>query len=141
MHIIADQVRENSPAKLIDIIDETGRALRNAGASRPLLLATRYSMEHGFYHQRMMELHGIDLLVPDAAGRDAMHAIIFEELSEGKVRVSARSKDPAIDVCKICQMFKGGGHPMASGARVRGTVEQVKKDFLKIVCDEIRKRD
>lgn len=68
-------------------------------------------------------------------------AIIFEELSEGKVRVSARSKDPAIDVCKICQMFKGGGHPMASGARVRGTVEQVKKDFLKIVCDEIRKRD
>ena len=90
MHIIADQVRENSPAKLIDIIDETGRALRKAGASRPLLLATRYSMEHGFYHDRMMELHGIDLLVPDAAGRDAMHAIIFDELCCGIVRDESR---------------------------------------------------
>ncbi len=90
MHIIADQVRENSPAKLIDIIDETGQALRKAGASRPLLLATRYSMEHGFYHQRMMELHGIDLIVPDAAGRDAMHAIIFEELCCGVVRDESR---------------------------------------------------
>jgi len=68
-------------------------------------------------------------------------AVFFEELPEEKVRVSARSKDPTIDVCKICQLFKGGGHPMASGARVRGTLDQVKKDFLKVVCDEIRKRD
>ena len=68
-------------------------------------------------------------------------AIFFEELPERKVRVSARSKDPALDVCKICQMFKGGGHPMASGARVRGTLEKVREDFLKAVSDEIRKRD
>ena len=68
-------------------------------------------------------------------------AIFFEELPDEKVRVSARSKDPALDVCKICQAFKGGGHPMASGARVRGPLERVKKDFLKAVCDEIRKRD
>jgi len=68
-------------------------------------------------------------------------AIFFEELPEGKVRVSARSKDPALDVCKICQLFRGGGHPMASGARVPGTLNHVKKEFLKAVCDEIRKRD
>ena len=68
-------------------------------------------------------------------------AIFFEELPEGKVRVSARSKDPALDVCKICQIFKGGGHPMASGARVKGTLEKVREDFLKVVSDEIRKRD
>jgi phosphoesterase RecJ-like protein len=65
-------------------------------------------------------------------------AIFFEELPEGKVRVSARSKDPTLDVCKVCQLFKGGGHPMASGARVPGTLEAVKRDFLKAVCDEIR---
>lgn len=68
-------------------------------------------------------------------------AIFFEELAEGKVRVSARSKDPELDVCKICQVFKGGGHPMASGARIRGTLGKVKEDFLKVVSDEIRKRD
>jgi len=68
-------------------------------------------------------------------------AIFFEELPEGKVRVSARSKDPALDVCKICQIFKGGGHPMASGARIHGSLEKVKQEFIKEVSDEIRKRD
>ncbi len=68
-------------------------------------------------------------------------AVFFEELPEGKVRVSARSKDPALDVCKICQIFKGGGHPMASGARVRGTLGKVREDFIKAVSDEIIKRD
>ncbi len=65
-------------------------------------------------------------------------AVFFEELPENKVRVSARSKIPAIDVCKVCKQFKGGGHPMASGARVDGGLQQVKHDFLKALSDEIR---
>ncbi len=72
---------------------------------------------------------------------DVVSAIFFEELPEGKVRVSARSKDPAVDVCQICQQFKGGGHPLAAGARVCGSLEHVKQEFLKAVCHEIRKRD
>jgi phosphoesterase RecJ-like protein len=65
-------------------------------------------------------------------------AVFFEELPEGKVRVSARSKFPRIDVCKVCKKFEGGGHPMAAGARVDGTLTQVKNDFLKALSDEIR---
>ena len=65
-------------------------------------------------------------------------AVFFEELSEGKVRVSARSKFPRIDVCKVCKQFDGGGHAMAAGARVDGTLAQVKNDFLKALSDEIR---
>ena len=65
-------------------------------------------------------------------------AVFFEELPEGKVRVSARSKFPRIDVCKVCKQFEGGGHAMAAGARVDGTLDQVKNDFLKALSDEIR---
>lgn len=65
-------------------------------------------------------------------------AVFFEELPEGKVRVSARSKFPKIDVCKVCKQFEGGGHAMAAGARVDGTLAQVKNDFLKALSDEIR---
>jgi len=65
-------------------------------------------------------------------------AVFFEELPEGKVRVSARSKFPRIDVCKVCKKFEGGGHAMAAGARVDGTLAQVKTDFLKALSDEIR---
>lgn len=66
-------------------------------------------------------------------------AVFFEELPEGKVRVSARSKNPTVDVCKICQVFRGGGHPMAAGARIAGDLESVKAKFLEVVSDEIRK--
>ncbi len=64
-------------------------------------------------------------------------AIFFEELQDGKVRVSLRSKDPRIDVCKICAQFGGGGHPAASGARVQGTLSSVRQQFLIAVCHEI----
>ena len=52
-------------------------------------------------------------------------AIFFEELNDGKIRVSMRSKDPQADVCEICLRFKGGGHKLAAGARVPGTLEEV----------------
>ena len=92
MHLVAEQVSALSPVPLIDIIDVTGAALKRAGMQRPLLLATRYSMEHGFYHDRMMALHGIEPIVPDAAGRDAMHRIIFDELCCGQVREQSRAE-------------------------------------------------
>jgi phosphoesterase RecJ-like protein len=68
-------------------------------------------------------------------------AVFFEELSEGTVRISARSKDPRVDVCEICKLFGGGGHPLAAGARVRGTITQVEEKFLEAVCHEIRNRN
>ena len=57
-------------------------------------------------------------------------AAFFEELPDGKVRVSLRSKSEAADVCAICQKFGGGGHTLAAGARVRGTLAEVEKRVL-----------
>lgn len=68
-------------------------------------------------------------------------AIFFEELGDGKVRVSARSKDPRIDVCKVCSKFDGGGHALAAGARISGTLEDVETKFLEAVHNEIRQLD
>lgn len=53
------------------------------------------------------------------AVRGVIVAVFFEELSDGKVRVSMRSKTDAVDVCAICQKFGGGGHALAAGARAR----------------------
>jgi phosphoesterase RecJ-like protein len=61
-------------------------------------------------------------------------AVFFEELMEGKVRVSMRSKSDAADVCAICQKFGGGGHKLAAGARVRGTLAEVEAKVLKEIC-------
>jgi len=66
-------------------------------------------------------------------------AAFIEELpADGKVRISLRSKDPRVDVCKICQQFRGGGHTLAAGARIRGAVAEVEAKVLDAICQEIR---
>lgn len=89
MHLVAEAVADATTLPFIHIVDETAKRLKATGYSKPLLLATRYTMENGFYPARM-KTHGIDVIVPDAEGRTLIHNIIFEELSLGKVMASSR---------------------------------------------------
>lgn len=68
-----------------------------------------------------------------------MVAVFFEELPDGKIRVSMRSKSDAADVCTICQKFGGGGHKRAAGARVRGRLAVVEERVLKEICDVVNR--
>ena len=67
--------------------------------------------------------------------RGVIIAVFFEELPDGKVRVSMRSKSEKVNVCAICEKFGGGGHVLAAGARVRGTLPEVEKKVLEEVRD------
>lgn len=89
MHLVADQVAATTPVPLINIIDETSTTLLAANHRRPLLLATRYTMEHGFYTERMRR-HGLEPMVPNEADRIIVHSVIFDELCAGKVLDSSR---------------------------------------------------
>ncbi|WP_431322582.1 aspartate/glutamate racemase family protein [Rhizobium sp. YTU87027] len=91
MHLIADQVAARISVPLVHIIDETAKSLKASGRKRPLLLATRYTMEHGFYASRMKSF-GIDIVVPEASDRTVVHDIIFNELCAGKVLNGSRDK-------------------------------------------------
>jgi len=71
--------------------------------------------------------------------RGVIVAIFFEELPDGKVRVSMRSKNEAVDVCAICTQFGGGGHVLAAGARVRGTLAEVEKKIVEQACAAIER--
>ena len=91
MHLVADKVARMAGVPLIDIIDETAAVLKADGRRRPLLLATRYTMEHGFYSERMAA-HGIHVQAPDAEERAAVHGIIFNELCQGIVSAESRAR-------------------------------------------------
>lgn len=95
MHLVANDVQAAISVPLINIIDETARALQAAGRRRPLLLATRYTMEHGFYAEQMAR-HGLAVMVPDADDRTAVHDVIFEELCAGKILDASRDRLLAI---------------------------------------------
>ena len=95
MHLVADIVDAAVAVPFLHTVDKTAQRLKSKGCSKPLLIATRYTMENGFYSDRMAR-HDIEMMVPDADDRASIHAIIFEELSIGKVLDASR--DFLIDV-------------------------------------------
>ncbi len=65
-------------------------------------------------------------------------AAFFEELEDGRVRVSLRSKDAALtDVCKVAQLFGGGGHTLAAGIRMSGPLEAAKQKVLTAIDEQL----
>ena len=63
-------------------------------------------------------------------------AAFFEEIGDGRVRVSLRSKSPKISVSKVCGQFGGGGHTLAAGARVLGSLAEVQEKVLQAIDHE-----
>lgn len=57
-------------------------------------------------------------------------AAFFEELQDGKIRVSMRSKDAGINVCDVASEFGGGGHALAAGIRMAGPLSEAKPKVL-----------
>jgi bifunctional oligoribonuclease and PAP phosphatase NrnA len=52
-------------------------------------------------------------------------ALFLREHDPGEIRVSLRAKN-AFDVREVAEVFGGGGHRKAAGARLSGTLEEVK---------------
>ncbi|MEP7454565.1 aspartate/glutamate racemase family protein [Phyllobacterium sp. SB3] len=90
MHLVADEVAASVNIPLIDIRHETGRVLFGAGKKRPLLLATRYTMEHSFYADYLRKEFQIELAVPNEIDRAKVHSVIFDELCCGIVKDESR---------------------------------------------------
>ncbi len=91
MHRMATEVEAAVEIPLIHIADATAVAIEASPARRPLLLATGYTMTQDFYKGRLRDRHGIDVTVPDEAGRALVHRVIYEELCQGVVRPESKA--------------------------------------------------
>jgi aspartate racemase len=90
MHLNYDQTAAAVRIPVIHIGDATADALKARGVRRPLLLATRYTMEKPFYRDRLAG-RGIEASIPDQADRDRLQAIIFQELVVGDIRPASKA--------------------------------------------------
>ena len=98
MHSVASSIESTVTIPLLHIADPTGAAIRQADFSRVGLLATRFTMEGEFYRQRLTSKYGLEVLVPAAADRALVHAVIYDELCHGTVRAeSQRAYERVID--------------------------------------------
>jgi aspartate racemase len=89
MHRCAGAIEAASALPLIHIADPVTAAIKAAGLSRVGLLGTAFTMEQDFYRGRMAKA-GLDVIVPDEAGRAAVHRIIYDELVQGVIREESR---------------------------------------------------
>ena len=91
MHLVAPQIQAAIEIPVIHIADATATAVKARGCSRPLLLATRFTMEKPFYRDRLAE-QGIEAAIPDQADRDRLHAIIYDELVRGVIAPTSKAE-------------------------------------------------
>ena len=95
MHKVFKQVADNVDLPLINIIDETALEARELGLNTLGLLGTRYTMNDGFYQERLSTFD-INALVPNPDQQEVVHKIIVEELVRGQFLV--KSKDRYIEI-------------------------------------------
>lgn len=96
MHCLVDRIEAAVATPLLHIADPCGDAIRAAGLGRVGLLGTRFTMEQGFYRNRLADRHGLEVLVPDAADRDTVHRVIYDELVAGIVSPQSRAAYRAV---------------------------------------------
>lgn len=92
MHMMAAEVQEAVGIPLLHIADATATAIQAASCTRPLLLATSYTMEKDFYKGRLKDKHGLEVMIPDTKDRTIVHDIIYNELCVGDVKTSSKAK-------------------------------------------------
>lgn len=90
MHLVASEIEQAAGLPVLHIVDATAEALGAAGVKRAGLLATRFTMEQGFYRERMKQRFGIEVIVPEEAGRTEVHRLIYEELCRGRFEPGSR---------------------------------------------------
>ncbi|GAA3406054.1 aspartate/glutamate racemase family protein [Paenibacillus hodogayensis] len=91
MHSVAGVVQDAIRIPLLHIIDATADNVKKQSIRKVGLLGTQYTMEQPFYRERLLKL-GIEAIVPEAADRERVHAIIFEELCRGVLKPSSREE-------------------------------------------------
>jgi bifunctional oligoribonuclease and PAP phosphatase NrnA len=131
---VSQQVYENYPRRRVELLRELLGTMRFDANGRVASFSLNLKMA------KQLEVIPEDnegLIDHLRAIHGVIVAVFFEELVGGKVRVSMRSKSDNVDVSAICEKFGGGGHKLAAGARVPGTLAEVEKKILEAICDAV----
>jgi aspartate racemase len=119
MHKVAPQIEGAVSIPLLHIADATARVLKKDGITCVGLIGTRFTMEGAFYCDRLRE-HGIQIVVPDDAQREGIHAVIYNELCRGEIM--PESKVFYLDV--ITSLAKRGAQGVVLGCTEIGLLIQ-----------------
>ena len=91
MHKVVPQIKSRIQIPILHIAEATADALKEKGITKVGLLGTKYTMTQDFYKEKLIEA-GIEVVIPDEAGVEAVNNVIYNELCLGIIRDESRVK-------------------------------------------------
>ena len=90
IHKVFEQVRARSPLPWLHIAEEVAKEARHNGYRKIGITGTRYLVESEVYPEKL-QAAGLEFLRPEAAERERINSIIFDELVNGKFTIESLS--------------------------------------------------
>ena len=92
MHKLADDVQKHIHIPVYHIADATAQRIQAQGLHKVGLLGTRFTMEESFYKDRLIEKHGLEVIIPSPQERDVVHRVIYDELCLGQIKPASKEQ-------------------------------------------------
>ncbi|MFX0049041.1 MAG: aspartate/glutamate racemase family protein [Candidatus Hermodarchaeota archaeon] len=92
MHKIAAEIETEILIPLINVVDETAKAIKSMNIKCVGLLGTKFTMEGIFYTERLFKKYEINTLTPNKVERNYIHKAIYHEFAKGKFLESTKKK-------------------------------------------------
>lgn len=92
MHKMAEEIQKHINIPLLHIVDATAEKIKAQQLRRIGLLGTKFTMEEDFYKGRLINKHGLDVIVPNEQEREIVHRVIYDELCLGEIKPSSRAQ-------------------------------------------------
>lgn len=90
MHKVADAITNAIDIPFIHIADPTAEAIKAAGLNTIALLGTDFTMAQEFYKGRLVDQHGLNVMIPHDEDRATVHRIIYDELVVGEIKPESK---------------------------------------------------
>jgi aspartate racemase len=92
MHKTAPDIERHVNIPLLHIADATAARVKTHGLTKIGLLGTRFTMEDDFCKGRLIDKHGLEVVIPPAEERRDVDRIIYDELCLGEIRQASRER-------------------------------------------------
>jgi aspartate racemase len=90
MHKVVPDIEAAISIPILHIADAAANAIKARGFETVGLLGTNFTMEQDFYKGRLLEKHGINVVIPEPEDRQFIHKVIYEELCLGEIKMASR---------------------------------------------------
>jgi len=92
MHKMAEDVESNITIPLLHIADATAERIKEKDFKKVGLLGTKFTMNEDFYKGRLIEKHGIEVIIPNSEEMQIVHDIIYNELCLGEIKETSKEQ-------------------------------------------------